>query len=100
MTRPRRGPSALVAMPALLGGETVTGAAGLARVLLEGDRFPACLAQAFLNYALPDSTLLASDSCVVKDLLNGYKSGGDPAFSGLVRQIALSKSLTVRYPSP
>jgi hypothetical protein len=82
-----------------LGNQSVNGAAELARVIVKSDRFSACLTTAFLRYALPDSNP-SIDSCLVQDLMAGYNLGSDPAFSGLVRQIALSQAFTTRYPSP
>jgi hypothetical protein len=84
-------------LPPQLDSKPIEGAAGLASALIEDDRLAACLARSFLDLALTDGAL-PLESCAVKDVVRAYQSSGDLAFSGLVRQIALSKTLRVRAP--
>lgn len=91
---------ASVTLPEALGGQRVTNPAELAAALLDREQFHACIARTFLRYALADWGAPAPSSCVVQDVVRAFQQGGDGAFSGLVRQIALAPVLAVRKPAP
>jgi hypothetical protein len=81
-----------VTLPVEVGGQSVANAAELGAAVAEGP-FVDCLVKSFLDYALAESE---ADDCEVERVIKAHRASGDPSFSGLIRQVALSKALAVR----
>jgi hypothetical protein len=85
-------------LPPLSGSVAVSDAPSLARELVKGDRFVACLAQNLIAYALmtvDDFNRVRPPSCANRALVGAL--GAEPlSFSDLIRQIALSPAFRQR----
>jgi hypothetical protein len=78
---------------------TVDGVAGLVEKIVEDDRLARCVARGYLRYAFADGqTQVSINDCAVQKVVSAFKSGDDLAFSGILRQIALSDVLAARKP--
>jgi hypothetical protein len=83
-------------LPAGLGA--IDGVKGLAQKIVEEDRMARCLSRSYLRYALAEGATFSAESCAVKNVVDAFRAGDDPAFTGILRQIALSDLLAARKP--
>jgi hypothetical protein len=78
-------------------GRDIDGAADLGRELSANPAVTDCLVKHYLDYAIAEPlSSLALDSCSVREVSQAFRDGPDPAFSGLIREVARSTVLLTR----
>jgi hypothetical protein len=85
---------ASVTLPPLADSRTATNAVEMGKALAETGAFSSCVATKLLTYALAE-TGVNGQSCATRLIADNFEKT-DRSFSSLVRQVALSKSLTHR----
>ncbi len=85
---------ASVTLPPLADSRTATNAVEMGKALAETGAFSSCVATKLLTYALAE-TGVNGQSCATRLIADNFAKT-DGTFSSLVRQVALSKSLTHR----
>jgi hypothetical protein len=86
--------NAAVTLPASAGGTMTTNAVDMGQALANTGAFAACTATKLLTYALAE-TGVKGNSCATKAVAEAFKTT-DMSFAALVRQVAISKTLTQR----
>jgi hypothetical protein len=88
---------ATATLPASLGGGPVMNAVDMAHQLAGSGAFSQCMTKSVLQYALSDVTSAPVDvgSCAVETLMAKFQAG-DQTFASLVREVAVSKSVSLR----
>ncbi len=86
--------NAAVALPASAGGTMVTDAVGMGQALATTGVFASCVATKLLTYALAE-TGVNGNSCASKVVADRFKNT-DQSFAALVREVAISKTITQR----
>jgi hypothetical protein len=86
--------NAAVTLPASAGGTPIQDAVGMGQALAMTGVFSACTATKLITYALAE-TGVQGDSCATKAVAERFKNT-DQSFSALVREVAISKTLTQR----
>jgi Protein of unknown function (DUF1592)/Protein of unknown function (DUF1588)/Protein of unknown function (DUF1595)/Protein of unknown function (DUF1585) len=84
-------------LPKDVGGGTVSGVVELARRLTDNGAFGVCMTRNLLKYALADGDV-GRDDCAVQKLAATVRAG-DRSFSSLLREIAVSDTMTRRSTS-
>lgn len=74
---------------------SVSSAAEMAAAIAASGAFAECLTQHFVALAVADGTHVPR-SCDLEDIARARQQADDASFAGLVRQVALSKTLAVR----
>lgn len=82
-----------VELPAAVGGGTVKGGVGLSKAL-SGEVFARCLAQNFLQYALPLTS--APDTKAIRCAAKSLAGPENPTFTDLLSNVALSREFATR----
>jgi hypothetical protein len=85
---------ATVTLPASAGGTVATNAVEMGAALAATGAFSACTATKLLTYALAE-TGVSGRSCATKAVAERFKTT-DQSFAALVREVAISKTLTHR----
>lgn len=85
---------ASVTLPAAVGGAVVPTAVEMGKSLAASGAFSACLAMKLMTYALAE-TGVSSGSCATRAVTDRF-SKTDLSFKALVREVAMSKTLTHR----
>jgi hypothetical protein len=86
--------NAAVTLPASAGGTVAQNAVEMGQALNTTGAFSACAATKLLTYALAE-TGVKGTSCATKAVADRFKTT-DQSFSALVREVAISKTLTHR----
>jgi hypothetical protein len=86
--------NAAVTLPPSAGAMAVTDAVGMGQALATTGAFSSCVATKLLTYALAE-TGVKGDSCASKVVADRFKNT-DQSFAALVREVAISKTLTQR----
>jgi hypothetical protein len=94
-----------VALPEIFGGQLVSSPAEMAAVIASSDRFKACMALRFMEFALADvsqggpnapAPAEPASGCVIADVVRSLEARGERSFGALVVEIARSPALRVR----
>ena len=85
----------LTQLPEQVGGAAVTSATEFITAVTEGGTFSGCLVSNLMKYALTENQLLSSDTCAAPQTHERFLQT-DQTFASLVREIALSTTVTVR----
>jgi hypothetical protein len=85
---------ASVTLPPIAASRTATNAVEMGKALAETGAFSSCVATKLLTYALAE-TGVHGNSCATRLIADDFAKT-DQSFSSLVRQVAISKSLTHR----
>jgi hypothetical protein len=89
-------------LPAVVGGETVQDAIGLAEALAKGDIFTNCFTKSVLQYALLDATVelplpsAQQKGCAAAGIAHALRHSDGQSFTDLVRAIATSPAFLQR----
>ncbi len=83
-----------VDLPPAVGGGTAQNAVQVGAAMASSGAISACVATKLMTYALAE-TGVTGDSCATKFVADRFKQG-DLSFSALVREVAVSKTLTHR----
>jgi hypothetical protein len=86
--------NASVTLPDVAQNRAATNAVEMGKALAETGAFSSCVASKLLTYALAE-TGVSGRSCATRLIADGFAKS-DGSFSALVRQVAISKSLTHR----
>jgi hypothetical protein len=84
----------VVTLPASAGGTVAQNAVEMGQALAATGAFSACAATKLLTYALAE-TGVTGDSCATRAVMERFR-GSDGSFAALVREVAMSKTLTHR----
>jgi hypothetical protein len=90
-------------MPPNFGGGPVANAREMAAELATSEVLGACIAKHLVAFALADGQAnapLDRHACAVRDIERAFREAGDPTFTGLVREVASSPTLTRRIIEP
>ncbi len=82
-------------LPASAGGAHIAGGVELESVVAQDGLFGRCLTSNLMKYALADVTLVDPQDCGVGTAFEKYQSG-DQTFATMVREVALSNTLSNR----
>lgn len=86
-----------VTLPPKLGCASASGASDLAAKLTAGSAFTSCLARNVMAFALAETTAgTTTGSCATQAVVDRFNAAGDGTFTSLVREIAVSQTLSVR----
>jgi hypothetical protein len=85
-------------LPADAGGVQVQNVADFAAQIASNGAFATCMTRNVMRYALADVTNsnVEKADCAVQAVSKKYLAGSDQSFGGLVREVALSKTLALR----
>jgi hypothetical protein len=75
----------------------------MAAELATSEVLGACIAKHLVAFALADGQAnapLDRHACAVRDIERAFREAGDPTFTGLVREVASSPTLTRRIIEP
>lgn len=86
--------NAAVTLPPSAGSVPTQNAVEMGKALADSGAFSACAATRLLTYALAETGVKGS-SCATKAVADNFK-GTDQSFSALVREVAVSKTITQR----
>ena len=86
--------NAAVTLPASAGGAVAQNAVEMGQALATTGAFSACAATKLLTYALAETGVRGA-SCATKAVAERFKTT-DQSFAALVREVAISKTLTHR----
>jgi hypothetical protein len=88
---------AAVTLPPSAGCTQVNGAVEMAAAFAQENTFTNCMVKNVMGYALAQTTIGAStNSCANRAVVDRFNAAGDKTFTSLVREIAVSQTLTVR----
>jgi hypothetical protein len=88
-----------VTLPELAGGAKVADAAAMGKALTAGTAFATCIAKNLMNFALSDVETggVETNSCAAQAVVKRFAQT-DGTFTSLMREIALSQTLSDRLP--
>lgn len=84
-----------VTLPESAGGAAVANAVQMAEQLASGGAFATCMAKNLIGFALAEGADVDTGSCATQAVVQRYRAG-EPTFSTLVREVALSATLSQR----
>jgi hypothetical protein len=88
-----------VELPAMAGGGMVPDVTSFAEQVVQNGAFTHCLTANLMKYAAADPTLVGFQDCAVDEVHDALRAG-DQTFASLIKQIAISKTLSVRGGGP
>ncbi|HVR20622.1 MAG TPA: DUF1588 domain-containing protein, partial [Polyangiaceae bacterium] len=98
-----------VVLPERLGGVRVSGPAEMAAVIAGSERFKACMAMSFMEFALADVTQGGprapspeepASGCAVRDVVRAFDAKVERSFGDLIVEVARSPLLRLRSGGP
>jgi hypothetical protein len=90
---------ASVVLPPRLGCAPAANAVEMAAVLGKGTAFASCFAKNVLSFALAENaSTAAATSCATQAIVDRFVAAGEGTFTSLVREIAVSQTMSARNP--
>jgi hypothetical protein len=90
---------ASVTLPSQLGCAPAANAVEMAGVLAGGTAFASCFAKNVLSFALAENaSSAAATSCATRAIVDRFVAAGEGTFTSLVREIAVSQTMSARNP--
>ena len=88
---------AAVTLPPSAGCTKVDGAVEMAAAFAQENTFTNCMVKNVMSYALAQATIgVSTNSCANRAVVDRFNAAGDKTFTSLIREIAVSQTLTVR----
>jgi len=88
---------AAVTLPPSAGCTKVNGAVEMAAAFARENTFTNCVVKNVMSYALAQTTIgVSTNSCANRAVVDRFNAAGEKTFTSLIREIAVSQTLTVR----